>query len=249
MIVQTFADDSQDDDFYTVAGYVAPKNEWDAFSGEWYAVLKQRPRLGFYRTFDAQTLSGQFDGWAEPIRDARIARLASTIVPIKNICGVAAHLSKRDFKELFAPNFLSDWDDPYYICATHLIEHVCRLLLVNPVTKVDFIFDRQGKVGRNFRAAYEVMLRPMSIFLFPFLGKVKHEDKREFLPLQAADMHASWVRRNNSTIQMWTAADCYLSRIEQTEFRIQRSFLERLAQYRREHAEEIKAFSDKMAPE
>ena len=249
MVLQTFADDTERGDFYAVAGYVAPIDEWDSFSPGWHAALKERPRLGFYRTSDAVNLSGQFDGWSVNARDARIAKLALTI-PTRNTCGVAAFLSKKDFEEFFTPNFLPGWNNPYYLCATYLIESVCLMLRVgqNSVTKLDFIFDRQGKVGRYFRAVYEVALRPMSFHVFPFLGDVRHEDKTDFLPLQAADMHAGWIRRNKSIIQAWTTADPYLSKIEQREFHVARGFLERLAAYRKEHGDEIKAYWDKVAP-
>jgi hypothetical protein len=234
MILQLFADDSQSGDFYTVAGYVGPIAEWKEFSPKWHAVLKQRPRLGFYKTSDAVNLKGQFSGWDASVRDRRVAALAA-VIPRRNTCGVAAHLSKRDFTEFFTPNFLPVWDDPYYVCATYLIEKTCLMLRIggNRVTRLDFIFDRQGKVGKNFRIVYEAMLRPMSFVLFPFMGTVSHENKTEFLPLQAADMHAGWVRRNKYTIQLWTAADVHLERIEQREFPVRRKFLEGLAQYRK----------------
>jgi hypothetical protein len=250
MKMQCFADDSQNDDFYTVAGYVALTSEWEGLYPQWHSVLKERPRLGFYRTTDALSLQGQFKGWSAESRDARMSKLAS-VIPTRNNCAVAAHLSKQDFKELFAPNFLRVWDDPYYLCASHLIEKTCLMLRLgqNSITKVDFIFDRQGKVGTNFSIAYNAMLRPMSLPIFPFMGDVTHENKATTLPLQAADMHAGWVRRSRTTTNLGTAADFQLSRIEQREFQVSRDFLARLAIYKREHAQEIDQYFDKVAPE
>lgn len=74
------------------------------------------------------------------------------------------------------------------------------------------------------------------------MGEVRHEDKREFLPLQAADMQAEWLRRSGSTIQTWRSADIYLSQIEQQNYSITRQNLESSARYQREHAEEIATF-------
>ena len=245
MIFQTFADDTEKGDFYAVAGYVAPIDEWKEFSLNWHSALKERPRLGFYRTSDAISLEGQFKGWSEPTRNTRVAKLASTI-PIRSAYGVAAFLSKKDFEEFFVPNFFSIWGNPYYLCAVYLIQSVCYKMSVNhvPVTKLDFIFDKQGKVGTTFKFAYEKMIRPMSFCNFPFIGNVDHKDKKEFLPLQAADMHAGWVRRNKSTIRVWTDADPYLRQIQQEEFPVRRQFLERLAKYRKEHAKEFEAAWD-----
>ena len=75
----------------------------------------------------------------------------------------------------------------------------------------------------------------------PFMGEVRHEDKRQFLPLQAADMQAVWLRRSGSTIQTWTSADIYLSQIEQRHYPITRQNLENSARHRHEHADEIAA--------
>jgi hypothetical protein len=85
--------------------------------------------------------------------------------------------------------------------------------------------------------------------LFPFMGYVRHEDKSKLLPLQAADMHASWIRRSKSVLDSNTPADCCLEGIEQREFPVTRDFLMRLAAYRKEHAAEIKSYWDRVAPE
>ena len=175
-----------------------------------------------------------------------MARLAS-VIPPENVFGVSSHLATADFNEFFTPNFLPVWNNPYYLCASHLIENLCRVMLTREhPTKIDFIFDRQGKIGRNFKLVYDAALKPMSLFLFPFMGDCRHEDKREFVPLQAADMNAAWTRRRQSTIQLWTAADPYLANLEQFNFKIKRPWLERLASYRKEHAAEITAYWERM---
>ena len=79
MILQVFADGSEKGDVYTVAGYVAPIKVWESLTPKWHAALKEKPRLGFYRTSDALSLEGQFRGWSEPAKNMRIAKLASLI--------------------------------------------------------------------------------------------------------------------------------------------------------------------------
>lgn len=250
MTLEVFADDSEKDNFYTVAGYLKRIDEWAEFSKAWHAALKEKPRLGFYRTSDALALDGQFKGWSAEQRDARIEKLAA-LIPTANTFGVAAHLSRLDFKEFFTPNFLPVWDNPYYICATYLIENIClRMLLgMNRIEKLNFTFDRQGKVGRNFKIVYDAFVKPQSLLIFPFLGDVRHENKTEFLPLQAADMQAAWIRRHKLQDKPGTSADAYLSSVEQREFPVTRDFLGRLAEYRRQHANEIKGYWNRVAPE
>ncbi|HEY6467550.1 MAG TPA: DUF3800 domain-containing protein [Candidatus Acidoferrales bacterium] len=235
-----FADDSESGDFYTVAGYVAPVSTWYPFSARWYAALKQPPRLGFYRTSDSLALKRQFLGWSRDTRDARVAKLAS-IIPEAQCHGVAAHLSKKDFRELFVPNFHDAYHDPYFVCADYLIARTCKLLEAN-ARRIDFMFDRQGKVGERFAVVYKAMLKPAYRTRFPFLGDICHENKDRVPPLQAADMHAAWVRRREGLVQIPHVEDCHLSRVPQTDFPVTRIFLEHLANYRHQHEADIRAF-------
>lgn len=241
---QTFADDSYDGDYYVVGGFVAPTEVCDEVSSDWFAALKELPKLGYYTTNDALGLKGPFTGWTAETRNARMAKLAS-VIPSENCWGVAAHLRRSDFEEYFTTTFPS-WNDPYYLCADHLVLNVCRFLRQNHpnVRNADFIFDRQGKVGRTYKLHYDKAIKPSVLNLFPFLGDCTHEDKEKFIPLQAADMNAAWVRRRSTTIQLWTSADPYLSNFEQLDFKVSRSWLEEMAKYYREHADEIKSYWD-----
>jgi uncharacterized protein DUF3800 len=244
VILETYCDDSQTDELYIIAGYIAPLFDWQLCIPKWYHNLKDPPpRLGFYRTSDAIALQGQFERFDEPSRNQRIAALASVIPNGQNCFGVASWVSKQDFITYCSAAFHPAWHDPYYFCATYLIEHLCfDLVGLNP-EQVDFFFDRQGKVGTYFKAVYDVALKPASLPLYPFMGDVRHENKEKFLPLQAADMQAGWVRRSQSTIQLWTNADVHLRQIPQKHYPVRRSFLERIERFSREHKDDIAAWA------
>jgi hypothetical protein len=241
VILETFIDESENKEFYIVGGYVAPMERWKAFDAAWYDALKIPPRLGFYRTSDAIALKGQFERFDAPSRDQRIATLARIIPNDLNCWGVSCWVSKEDFKTFCEPVFHPAWHDPYYLCATYLIERLCYEVRGLDPNKLEFIFDRQGKIGKRFKLVYDAFLKPVSMMLFPFLGKVRHEDKEEFLPLQAADMGAGYARRFTSAIQVWTAADAFLKQIDNKQYPIPRAFLEYIKQYGTEHADEIAA--------
>jgi hypothetical protein len=203
VILQTFCDDSTTSELYIVAGYVAPLEVWESVVPQWHHVLKDgRPRLGWYRTSDAIALEGEFKQFDQTSRNERIAALAGVIPKDTRCVGLASWISKADFATYCHPVFHPAWHDPYYLCATWLIEQLCDDVHGLAPQKLDFIFDRQGKVGKRFEAVYNALQRPLSMLRFPFLGDVRHEDKRAFLPLQAADMQAGWVRRTNSTVQI-----------------------------------------------
>jgi len=252
VILETYCDDSATDELYIVAGYVAPLDNWKSFTPEWHHHLKNpSPKLGFYRTHDAIALNshGQFEHFDEKQRDERIAALARVIPNAHHCFGVACWVSKQDFVTYCSAAFHPAWHDPYYLCATYLIQRLCADMASPNLQKLDFFLDQQGKVGMRFKAVYETFLKPVSLPLFPFMGDVSHKDKREFLPLQSADMQAGWVRRSHSTIQLWTTADVHLRRIEQKNYPIKRFFLEYVERYSREHADEIAAWGAQFTKE
>lgn len=243
MILESFLDETTtgDGSRYTVAGYIASLDDWKEFTPAWYAALKQQPRLGYYRTTEALILKGQFKHFHEQTRNERLKALAKTI-PNKGCLGINSSISKADFAELRAPNYHSDWEDPYHLCASWLIVRACLDVRDKPgLERIDFFFDRQGKIGRRFERVWDVFLKPALMMALPLLGKIRFEDKRDFLPLQAADMQAGWLRRMNSTIQTWTSADIYLSQIEQRQYPIERQYLENSTRHQRNHADELAA--------
>ncbi len=228
VILQAFADDSENAEYFIVAGYVASLQTWTKFAPQWHEVLKRSPRLGYYRTNEAIARKGDFQHFDDRSRNERIAALASVIPSGLDCFAVASWVSKAELQEFWSSNFHEGWKDPYFLCAINLIQRLSAdFLLSKPLgpKKVDFIFDRQGKIGDQLRSAYNVALKPMSLSRFPFLGDVRFEDKREFLPLQAADMQAGWMKRGTSTIRLWTSADVHLSRITQFHYPITRDFL------------------------
>jgi hypothetical protein len=187
-------------------------------------------------------LRGQFKLFDAAARDQRIASLARVIPNGPNCYGVATWVSKQDFVQYCSEAFHPAWHDPYYLCAFFLIQRLCADLASPNLTKLDFIFDRQGKVGVHFKAVYDAVLKPNLMTIFPFVGDVRQEDKRDFVPLQAADMQAGWVRRSESTIKLWTNADAFVGQIAQRHHPVPRRFLEYIQGYSREHKEEIAAW-------
>lgn len=106
VILETYCDDSQTDELYIVAGYVAPMGDWKSFTPEWHDILKQPPRLGYYRTSDALALEGQFERFEETPRNQRIAALARVIPSKRNCFGVASWISKVSLSTVASRYFI-----------------------------------------------------------------------------------------------------------------------------------------------
>jgi hypothetical protein len=236
--LKTVIDDSGDESTFVLGGFIAPIIVWDKFSSDWVNVCKESPIIEYYKTNDAIALKQSFSKFDRDTRNQKVAKLAS-VIPTKNCYGIAAYLSRSDLKaikESYASNspFLSN--DPYFVCASCVIFWVCINCadlfpgIGERLNPIDFIFDEQGKVGRKFRSFYDDHIRlpiESSLPYQPRLGKCDHWDDQQFPPLQAADMYVAWIRREaSSQIQMWNAADIYLSNIKKRTLEIDRKFLD-----------------------
>ena len=122
MILRAWIDDTGDDSIFALGGLIGPLKVWDNFSRMWIKKLKERPRLGFYKTNYAMGLKRDFKGWSSDARNSKVAKLASCI-PTRNCCGITSLLYRSDYDELvvgkceFEPEFRS----PYYVCALYLV--------------------------------------------------------------------------------------------------------------------------------
>jgi len=242
MALQAFVDDSGDENTYVLGGFIAPIKVQEKLYHDWSMICKERPRIGYYRTNDAIGLKACFLNWNQDDRNGKIARLSS-VIPTENCYGIASYLSKSDFEELIIDKagFPPMYDNPYFLCAFYLVAWVW--LSFPLATKIDFIFDSQGKVGKQFETIFDSWLKS----IFPRLGKCFHIDDRGTPPLQAADMYAAWIRRKEfPRVQIWTAADKYLSCIQLKDFRVERTFFENIVRYRTENFPEIQTFFEKM---
>ena len=78
-------------------------------------------------------------------------------------------------------------------------------------------------------------------------SQCRHEDKEKLLPLQAADMHASWRRRIlcGTIADGATPADQNMAQRDNKEYRVTREFLRRTAEFQTEHSDEIRAMRRK----
>jgi hypothetical protein len=167
-------------------------------------------------------------------------------LPGNNFWAVCSYLSQRDFDELWDHGkFVKIYRDPFHLCALYLAEKVCGSFS-HQASRIDFVFDEKGKIGRRFERVFNGLTRPMFIERYPCCGKVYLEDDRKFPPLQAADMNAAWIcRKTSPKIQRWTAADVYLERILQVPpYSVTREWLEKLVAFSIEHELEVKTFAE-----
>jgi hypothetical protein len=201
LVLQAFVDESVEDPVFLMGGYIGPADAWASFSDRWQDVLDIPPRLKYLKMKEAYSFHGEFEGWSEDRRDARLSLLHEVIDQFASAAFVLA-FDYDKFKSAFS--LLSGLGkknlNPYYFAAARLMTNLARsqenLSLHGPIK---FIFDDRMMEKRHVVEAWDwawKVAKPNPPNLHEIIGSApSFEDGKIFKPLQAADMIAWWMRR------------------------------------------------------
>lgn len=203
MTLQAFIDESETEGgFFVLGGYIATAESWSSFAGEWETLL---------RKYGRQKKDGRYHfkmkEMARVADSAKRTELFFRVIEDHVIGWVSARINKPDLKKaisrIVVPGLEIDWGsyaNPYFITFRCLVDmfHIHRPEMVEAMPlgeKIDFFFDdRTDKkpildMWENYIAA-----RPDAIKEY-YGAMPRFEDDMDFLPLQAADYWAWWVRK------------------------------------------------------
>jgi hypothetical protein len=207
MVWQAYIDESEGGGALTLAGYVAPAENWLSFSKDWAEILPLGTlgRNGYHFKWQEMTQTDE-----RRKRVPAFYRIIEKHVQAGISITIARDLllSAKDRILIVSPDLVSkafagDIMDHLYLCAYFLlIGHFHQFkfddvvsLFVPPEEKVDFIFDDRSEKGKIL-FAWEYLKRDA-----PYRNNLgatpRFESDDEFLPLQAADFLAGWVREKN----------------------------------------------------
>jgi uncharacterized protein DUF3800 len=200
MNLRAFVDESCDAAVFSLAGYVSSIDRWRQFSIEWekllpFAVLNER---GTY----------QFKMAEMALNEERMARVPAFYRVIEKYVAFAISVQFRietvhaAMRRITVPGVRIDWrgwKNPYLLAFRALTDVInMRRADLGPIIhadeKIDFIFDQRSEERQVRRAwkAVESGLPPEKSVLY---GALRFSNDEEYLPLQAADLWAWWVRK------------------------------------------------------
>lgn len=170
-----------------VAGYLANDRLWDRFDTEWSNLLRREGLAAFHMT-DCENLRGEFRGWDE----SRRRRVVQTVTAIIRRCTwfrIAAAVNLADYQS--AASLLRDSLSPYSFCVNECLKRIRRWADERAVdSRIAYVFEQgspfQGDVNDTMRMA---MSDPGLKERYR-IGSWVFSDKRDLLPLQAADVYA-----------------------------------------------------------
>jgi hypothetical protein len=202
---QAFVDDSRSKDEMVLAGHIATTESWAQFSKEWeellpFATRDKNGKLRFKMTEMA----------SNPERMARVEtfyRVVEKHIPVSISC----RMNLADFTQAYERtrafalriNWSVDfakWENPYFFLFRGLMDRFheqreAAMKFAIPLDEqVDFIFDNQSEKSFILAAWDEIVEgRPDEVRKY-YGATPRFEDDLKFLPLQAADLWAWWVR-------------------------------------------------------
>jgi hypothetical protein len=206
MPVQAFVDDSGgkgQSRHFVMAGLIAESEQWALFSDEWRACVDDHPRLRYFKMREAAACAGQFYGWGEADRDARLLRFARIInryakYVIYSAIDLDAHA------DTWARTMGKPHNEPYFWPFHNTITAACfELWDKGWREKFEIIFDEHVIFGPRAKLWYPVirevvkLREPEESSIMPVDPMFRTDD--EFLPLQACDLFA-WCLRRGSDI-------------------------------------------------
>jgi len=210
---QTYVDDSYSDEEFILGGHIATVHAWANFSKEWNELL---PRYGTLA--DTGVYHFKMSEMAQsPERMERVP-IFSRVIENNVAASVSIRFNVPEYRESLQLvknkyerfNWFVDfakWEHPFVLAYRGLMDgfHIQRLELTDRIpldAQVDFIFDNQTE--KNFLLAeWDTYIAKRDEDIRALYGaKPRFEDDQKFLPLQAADFWAWWVRE-------WYEEDSY----------------------------------------
>lgn len=197
LMLQAFCDESLDSDgFFVMAGYVAPVENWLRFNDQWQGVLdlSEHPYQPIPR-FKMSAMSG-YRGLRRAEKFYRVIEEHATAAFSVRIDVAAMKRAKVRAKWPVALEDDHAMSNPYYFAFRLVTEGLAKvqsqLGLAQPV---DFVFDEHTS-SKYCSRAWDSFKDKAPPEFKQYLGAPPiFRKEEEYLPLQAADLYAWWVRK------------------------------------------------------
>lgn len=207
MILQACVDDSGSrttlpERMYLLGGLLTDVDRWEMLAGAWAVELDKPPHLDYFKLSEALSMTGEFEkakGWNEDLRDERVLALAR-IIRAHVEMGVVIFLSHTSYNNLVVP--FTDFrplKDPYFLLFHHMTHLISRQADKFPdMKKLQYVFDKNGAIGETAISYWDhITVEASSRSGGKIHGSTPiPQDDKEFLPLQAADLHAGVSRHD-----------------------------------------------------
>ena len=185
-----------DNEIFSLAWVVAPSNAWKKFSLAWNRILR-RHKIDVMHMRDYEHCLRQFKGWSKPQKEAFAAQLAGILKPHFKM-GQCHSMSSEVWRKQVSPEMVTNFRKkrgPYVFLLQSCLEELADYAKTLPKgERIACIFDENSLVAGAkplcLGAAVEHYSALKEARGWDFFAGATFESKKEFVPLQAADMLA-----------------------------------------------------------
>jgi hypothetical protein len=178
-----------------VAGYISTAEQWELFNDEWSSALSEWS-LKFFHMTDFANRANEYSGWSDEDRRLRFARLAR-IIDKHTIASIAVGFMRKSYDLTFDRQTKRFVGGPYGTAATMcFVEAAQKIRPLFPSAKIAYVFESGGVGSGQILSVFKMNESdPENREHFKLLS-LRFENKRDFAPLQAADILAYELYRN-----------------------------------------------------
>ena len=182
---------------FVVAGYLARTGDWFDIERKWEVALHAEPRLDYFKMGECYWLKGQFEGWDRKIADSKLDSL------IDVVCGFTPKMAEvssvmwwEDYDSIIGTGkFKEVFHSPYFFCLHGVVAEAARRLK-DTDEKIHFVLDHQSNLNHDSALQYYRVRETAPKEITRYMGAISHEDDKEFVLLQVADLIAWHCRRD-----------------------------------------------------
>jgi len=201
--LQAYIDDSASDvgdKRLFMAGYLSSADRWMQFADAWDKELRAAPSIDYLKMSEAQSLRGQFGGWTDTDRDQKLVKFAHIIEQLRPF-SFEVSISRKEYYEQVRPVAPRGIGNPHFVCVFMAVATLARYVAQEGgKAPIDFIFDEQSGVNTNIALFFDYMAKSLPKEARRVInGTPIFRDDKDLLPLQAADMLAWHVRREDES--------------------------------------------------
>jgi hypothetical protein len=198
---QAYFDESADTQVFLMAGWIGDEDEFKGFNEHWLRVLAEDRAIRYFKNHDALSFEGEFTGWPEADRDAKLMALAKVIANY-DLRGIAGGIKLATLREVLGKSIASKrvfrnimkYTEPYEFCFHGVIGQVLQQELAKGKDRIEFIVD-DHTMAKDCISLYQEMMSKPDEFGIPrelvgIAGTIKQASDTNTPALQAADLLA-----------------------------------------------------------
>ena len=182
-------------DTVAVAGYLAVPAAWEHFEQEWRVALADFGLDAFHMT-DFANRAQVYEGWEEHEYRDRFARLVD-IINRHVLCSIGAAIPMSAYREAFSTEATGAHAAPYVLATSMCITLAARVVRAQSFdARIAYVFESGARGQGDVLEMFTANQRDEANREHHRLLRVAFEGKREFVPLQAADILAYELSRH-----------------------------------------------------